>query len=468
MTGGPAFAATSAVQDLDWEACPTDTMPTLECTTVEVPVDWEDPSGETFQLSVNRLPASDLDTNLGSLFLNPGGPGTSGTGAVEWNMFFVPPELQAVSKYYDVIGFDPRGIGNSSPLHCDVSLDTPGVPLLPTNEAEFNALRDANQQIGDSCRAGSGPVIDHVDSASAAKDAEAIRIALGEQTISWFTISYGTELAQEYALRFGEHVDKMVLDGNVDHTQSPLKALVAESSMEEEAWNAFASWCESDTSCALYGMDVDRVLDDLHAGADRTPLQNTTTGRAANGTEIMLSVYGALLGHDNWPQLAVGLRAAAGVDAAADVATLGSGATWARSDPNYRYIWCEDLGDGFTSATQAANMVRTLKRVAPHTWRYSEVADILSGCTGLPVTKGNPPSKERISIPNPALVVSNIIDPSTTRLWGELVHKRIDGSQMLTTDGIGHTALFNSPCGRSAIADYLIRGALPTAARCSG
>jgi pimeloyl-ACP methyl ester carboxylesterase len=383
-------------------------------------------------------------------------------------MFFQSPELAEVPTYYDVIGFDPRGIGQSAGLHCANSLDTPGVPLFPTTGADFAALTSANVAIGADCRSQSGAIIDHVDSASAAKDAEAIRVALGEDKISWFTISYGTELAQEYALQFGAHVDRLALDGIVDHSLPRTASLITEAKTEEAAWDAFASWCESDASCALNDMDVDGVLKALLDRADDTPVMNSTTGRAANGTEIMLSVYGALLGHDNWPNLAVGLRAAAGIDAPADTSRLGSGATWARSDPAYRYIWCEDLGGGFSSAKEAALLVRALQKVAPNTWRYSEVGDIMSGCTGLPVEKSNPPSGRQIRIAGPALIVSNTIDPSTTRAWGLLVHRRIPGSAMLTTDAIGHTALFNSPCGRAAIASYLIDGRLPATSSCAG
>jgi len=186
LVSPPAMAAPPT---LPWKPCPD--APGAECTTMTVPVDWARPDGLKTTLSLARHRATDPARRIGSLVYNPGGPGGPGAEIVArfWEQIFSPEVLAR----FDVVGFDPRGVGGSDPVLCDEDVLTTPFPRAPKNRAEFAQLREHNRALGDSCRAASGPVYEHVDTGAVVRDIDAIRAALGDRRLSFLGVSYGTQ-----------------------------------------------------------------------------------------------------------------------------------------------------------------------------------------------------------------------------------------------------------------------------------
>jgi hypothetical protein len=175
--------------------------------TLTVPIDWDDPDGETIDLALARIPASDPDARIGSLVINPGGPGGSGVGFALFAPEVFSPE---VLDRFDIVGFDPRGVGDSHPVLCSVETlqDDPGA--LFDSRAELDARAAFNDELREDCRENTGPLYDHVDSLSVVHDIDAIRAALGDEQLSFFGVSYGTLMGQQYAATYPERVRAVV------------------------------------------------------------------------------------------------------------------------------------------------------------------------------------------------------------------------------------------------------------------
>ena len=202
-------AAAQAVPSIDWAPCGEE----AECGLVEVPLDHADPSGPTIDIAVSRIPATDPTRRRGVMLLNNGGPGL---GALE-SRFLLAQER------YDQIGFDPRGVGESTPLPCSreaaEAIDL--LPSPPRTAEERQAWADAAATLEASCRAGAPDLLDHVGSVAVAKDMDLIRQALGEERISFYGASYGSFLGAVYADLFPDRVDKFILDGPLDPSDTP-------------------------------------------------------------------------------------------------------------------------------------------------------------------------------------------------------------------------------------------------------
>ncbi|HEX8628470.1 MAG TPA: alpha/beta hydrolase [Catenuloplanes sp.] len=451
----PAAADTDL---LTWRDCHTDQTPArLQCATLTVPLDWSRPGGPTITLALNRLPATDPAHRLGPLLVNPGGPGGSGVDVVaQGGMYLGSPELRPLAARFDLIGFDPRGVGHSTPVRCPLPLVDPTVSPFPDTRAGYDALTRFNRRAGLACAEATGELIQHVDTRSAARDVEAIRVALGAPTISWLGVSYGTELGATYARLYPHRVRAMVLDGAVDHSVPTAAAVVAESRATDVALDRFAGWCAATPDCALHGRDVLADFDALTARADRGEIR--AGSRPVTGVDLTEGTYQHLILRAAWPALARALAAAT----AGDASTLaGYPAAASPEYPAYRAIGCHDFAPRVTGHTDLRARAAAVRAVAPHTWRYSEFWSWTAGCAGWPVRAANPPRRERITGAPPILVVGNTYDPATPYAWATGLADRIAGSRLLTFDGDGHTALYNSACARSAEAAYLISGEPP-------
>ncbi|SEP52143.1 alpha/beta hydrolase [Amycolatopsis saalfeldensis] len=442
---------------LQWTPCATRPEPTARCAHVDVPLDRTRPEAGTARLALAELPATDPAHRIGSLLINPGGPGGSGVGYVQFGGFS-GPEFAQLRQHFDLVGFDPRGVWFSTPkITCDpAKLYDPAVNRYPATEAEYAALLAHNRAAGEDCLAKTGPMLGQADTQSAAEDVESIRVALGEPKISWLGVSYGTELGAVYASKHPDHVRAMVLDGAVDHARPLRQAIIEEAAATEDSLVRFASWCEGSAECALHGVDVLRYYDDLVArGAYSSAL-----GRTATGDELSSGVYGFLASRSQWPDLGRALAAAGGdhPDSAAltQVASFFSPIYGA-----YRAIGCQDFPSPFTGLADLRVTAGLVRAVAPHSWRYSEFWDFTSGCAGWPVPAKNPPQPSPVHGAPPILVVGGTHDPATPLAWARGLADSIDGSVLLTRTDDGHTGLDNSPCARAEEVKYLVSGITP-------
>lgn len=462
LTTPPASARPAGTAQLHWRDCHTDnTAKDLQCATLRVPLDWAHPHGPTISLAIDRLPATDPAHRIGPLLVNPGGPGGSATAVVaQGGMLLGAPELATVRQRFDLVGVDPRGVGDSTPVRCAKPVYDPSVPAFPRTEAQYRSMLTSSHTHGRDCAAHTGPLLGHVDTVSVARDLNAVRVALGAPTISFLGVSYGTELGSIFAQRYPDRVRAMVLDGAVDHGRSLARDAVDESRAIEDEFGRFARWCAGTSDCALHGTDVLGDFDALTARADRGEIVDGQLGRPVTGAELTGGAYGYLTLRSMWPQLATALAAAetnpsdpTGLDAAAPA----NDPTY----PAYRAVACQDFPPRLHGLGDQRARESHIRTVAPHTWRYSEMWDMTLGCSGWPVPAANPPHRQHITGAPPILVVGNTHDPATPYRWARSLAGQIDGSRLLTYDGDGHTALENSSCARTREAAYLVTGRAP-------
>ncbi|WP_320669724.1 alpha/beta fold hydrolase [Patulibacter defluvii] len=454
-----AVPAVASADGLRWRACASaETAPGLQCASLRVPLDWARPhAGPTVRLAIARLPARDRRRRIGPLFVNPGGPGGSAVEAVGLELLTPRATMGALRERFDVIGVDPRGVGGSTPLRCGSALARLGVPPVDLDDASFAAFRRANAAAGRECRRRSGPLFDHVDGATAARDVDAVRRALGARRISWLGLSYGSLLGEDYAARYPRRVRAMVLDGAVDRARPIERALVEEAAAQGRSFDAFGAWCAATSACALHGQDVAAVLDRLMAAPGGVP--DSAIGRPATGAEITYGLNEGLQMPDAWPLVAEVLARADGQHGPADAAGIVRRPP--AVDPLYRTATCADLDAAIGSAADARRLQRRVQAVAPHTWRYTEWWEVMTGCSGWPVRRRDRATAGRVTGVERALVVGNATDASTPLPWARSLARRIDGSRLLTYEGVGHTGLFHSRCVQRQEARFLVTRALP-------
>ena len=307
---------------IDWALCPGSDR--TQCGTLNVPTDWARPRGEQITLAVARRPADQPGRRMGTLFYNPGGPGDGGVKYVFGaDSFFAGVFSDDVKARFDIVAMDPRGIGDSTPVHCGVPVLAPGVTLFPKTEQEFLRLRDHSRAIGLSCLRDSGALAAHVDTISVARDHEALRKALGVDKISWLAISYGAQVAANYAALFPRSTRGMVIDAALEHSGSEVMMTAEEISVSEDSFNRFAAWCPTSPTCALRGQDVAAVYDQLVTGADEHPIPVAGAVRPVTGEDIRMgtprlltlkepSIYGP---DASWAGLSRAIAAAVAGDA---------------------------------------------------------------------------------------------------------------------------------------------------------
>ncbi|MFE1441630.1 alpha/beta hydrolase [Streptomyces sp. NPDC058739] len=458
---GPAGA-----EPIAWADCGEGSVPGAQCATVQVPLDWSRPRGERITLALSRLPARDPANRIGPLLFNPGGPGGSGMAAVAYSdLLSAAPEFAELRDRFDLIGFDPRGVGGSTPVTCPKPLHDPAVGAFPRTPAEHAGLKRFNKAAGSACRAATGALMDHVDTGSVVRDVEALRKAVGAEKISYLGLSYGTEIGSLYAQRYPHRVRAMVLDGVVDHSLPTRRAAADEARATERALHRFADWCAGDDSCVLKGADALAVYDGVLAAAEATGINASEPGREVNAEELTNGAYTYLTQPATWPYLAGALAAAAGLGGApADASALVAPASFLQPEYDaYRTVGCHDFVSRTPGFPDMSAQAARLKRIAPHTWRYSEFWDWTSGCAGWPVAPANPPAPLAVHGAPPVLLVSTRYDAATPHVWAERLAARIEGSSLLTVEGDGHTGILNSGCARGHEARYLLSGRVPAA-----
>jgi pimeloyl-ACP methyl ester carboxylesterase len=458
MAAVPAVAEASATA---WHPCATRQEPAAECAAVEVPIDRTRPELGAARLALTRLPALDPAHRIGSLLVNPGGPGGSGVGFVQFGGL-ASPDLARLRQRFDVVGFDPRGDWFSTPrITCDAEiLWDPALDRFPATKPGFDALVAHNQAAGEDCLARTGPVLANADAQSAAEDIETIRVALGEPKISWLGLSYGTELGAVYASKHPGRVRTMVLDGAVDHARPLRQAILEEAAATEDALVRFVDWCRGSAGCVLRGQDVLRFYDDVVTRAAHGAIWSSDLGRKATADEVSAGVYNHLYLRTEWPALGKALAAAGGEFPDAKGLTERN---QFRSPiyGAYRAIGCHDFPSPFTGPVDMGVLASLVRAVAPHSWRYSEYWDFTSGCTGWPIPAKNPPQPHPVHGAPPILIVGGAHDPATPLAWARGLAASIDGAVLLTRADDGHTGLFNSACARAAEVDYLVSGVTP-------
>jgi pimeloyl-ACP methyl ester carboxylesterase len=220
---------------ITWSAC--EKSPQTQCGTLEVPLDWSQPSGATISLAIARRSAKDPQHRVGTLFFNPGGPGDGAAKYIAMAETIFTPTL---IERFDLVGMDPRGMENSSPVRCTVPVITPETTLFPKTQQQFQQLLKHNREVGLNCLDQAGELVRHMDTVSVARDHEALRLALGENKINWLGVSYGTQVAADYAQLYPTRTRAMVLDAPLEHSLPEVHQVADEIIAAEDSFNRFA------------------------------------------------------------------------------------------------------------------------------------------------------------------------------------------------------------------------------------
>jgi len=465
--GAPSAASSAASYSVAWSACPG--AAAVQCGTLSVPLDWARPHGDQVSVAVARRPADDPNHRIGTLFFNPGGPGDGAAGYVIGAEKFFSADLRA---RFDLVGMDPRATGGSTKVHCGVPVLTPAGTLFPRTEAQFQALLRHNREVGASCLRETGAFLGHVDTVTLARDHEALRTALGERTVTWLGLSYGTQLAANYAQLYPRQTRAMVLDAALEHSLPEVVQVADEIMSSEASFNRFAQWCTTAAACALRGQDVGAVFDRLVRNAERHPIPVPGAMRPVTGEDIRMGAVGLLRFKEpvgfapglSWPDLSQALARAVAGDASAfalppaDVVQDGLFSQLA--------IGCMEYVPQIRTYGQMRQRIQMARQLAPHLQGASETWRV-NYCIGWPLPPANPPRTLDVR-GVPALMVHAVHDSSDPYSWAHSLAAQIRGIALLTRTGDGHTSYHTSPCARAAIDAYLIRPQAPPDRVCLG
>jgi pimeloyl-ACP methyl ester carboxylesterase len=460
VVGSGAAVPARAASALDWRPCQDD--PALDCASLSVPVDWARPGGPRFDLALARRKATDPSARIGSLLINPGGPGGSGIDFARRADGYFSEELRS---RFDIVGWDPRGVGRSHPVVCDEDLVNNPVSEFPKTAEEFAALKAYHTALGRNCRALTGPLFDHVDTVSTVRDLDAIRAALGETRLTYYGISYGTGIGQQYAELFPGRIRALALDSNMDHSIGASRYMATETVAFEQSYTQFADWCLRTPSCELAPRDPRTVLDTLYDRATRGELTDPgEPDREIAPEELLDTVLGALFRITNWHSLAQDLLSLLTESGQVTMAAAERPAPrhGAPVENTYQAIWCEDHAWNVDDFADLERLRHAMNRLAPHT-RVSTLGwTDVTGCLGWPRPLNNPQHRLDVRGAPPILMTNGLFDVSTPYPWATNAASQMrQAATLLTYEGTGHGDYVPSPCARAAIDAYLIRLATP-------
>jgi len=450
-------------QKPDWERCGSN----QQCATILVPLDYSKPAGQTIELRARKVLARDRGGRLGTLFINPGGPGASGQEfAGQAPLLFGASLL----RKFDIIGWDPRGVGESTPVKC---LDTEQLDTMiaadgsPDNAAEIADLDKEAKTFAAACETRSGRLLPHVSTKDAARDIDVLRGIVGDPQLYYLGMSYGTYLGATYAELFPKNVGRMVLDGAVDPSITNEQMGIAQAKGFDKALDAFAEDC-AQQSCKL-GSSKAEVLakvDQLIKDSDANPLPGDGDRKVTQALVILGLIYPLYL-KDFWPRLedavADGLAGnGARLLALADEYTDRQKSGYADNSNEVNIaINCLDHPD-FTSIAQIEANLPAYKAASPRFGEFLAWSSV--SCANWPVKPVNHPHKIKAAGAKPIMVVGTTRDPATPYEWAVGLAHQLESGVLVTRDGDGHTAyLSGNACVKNVVESYLVQGNTPAA-----
>lgn len=450
-------------QELTWSSCGGG----MDCTTVIAPLDWGEPGAGELELAVVRNQATD-GVPLGSLLINPGGPGASGLDFVQQSLgYAVGPDL---IENYDVIGFDPRGVGQSSAVRCfDAAEMDDYLYTIPSaargTDTWTTELTEANRRFAQACEENSDGILPHITTVNSARDMDLLRAVLGDEKLNFLGYSYGTFLGATYAELYPDRVGRMVLDGAIDPSISGLDVGTTQALGFESALRAYMQDCLSGRDCPFSGT-VDDAMSDLGAllaAVDRVPLENGD-GRMLGADALMTAVIAALYSQDNWPYLSEALTGALQGDASTAFFLADfyngreNGAYLDNSTEAFRAYNCMDYpveNDPDAAAAADARIAAGAPTIAPY-W------DGPDPCEVWPYPPTGTRSEIHAAGAAPILVVGTTNDPATPYEWSEALAAQLDSGVLITRVGEGHTGYNKGDrCVDGAVDVYFLVGSAP-------
>ncbi|WP_052770410.1 alpha/beta hydrolase [Streptomyces sp. CNQ-509] len=458
---GWSTTAGGGLSRVAWADCGTEATPRLQCGSLKVPLDYDRPRGRTITLALNRVPHT-AARSQGPLLVNPGGPGGSGLGLAEFVAGALPAD---VASQYDVIGFDPRGVGSSEPaLDCAPGyFDAPRPDSVPTTAAIERANLKRAEGFARSCGEKYGDVLEHINTPDTARDMDTIRRALGADKISYFGYSYGTYLGAVYAKLFPERVRRLALDSVVDPTGVWYEDNLAQDYAFDKRHKAFARWVAEHESTYGLGSDPDAVEAAWYAM--RKDVADDPAGGVVGPAELEDTFLPGGYANVFWPDLAEAFAAYVNsgdedalVQAYEDFGAAG-GAAGDNGYSVYAAVECQDAAWPRDWRTWRRDHWRTYAKAPFLTWNN---AQFNAPCAFWPTRSLEPVDVTNDELP-PTLLFQATDDAATPYPGAVTVKNLLSGSSLVVEDGGGNHSitLGGNDCLDGYLVEYLRSGAVP-------
>lgn len=462
-------------QTLDWAACGDD----AQCADLTVPLDWDDPQGETITVAVTRHRAAHGTGR--ALVMNPGGPGAPALDYVrdaQYRDYFFGDALQDA---FDLVSIDPRGVhGESSAVRCYDAQQMDhylyDLPQHARGTAEYRAEADAGAKaFGAACQSNTGALLEHVDTVSVARDLDALRAVLGQSTLDYLGYSYGTRIGAVFADLFPQRVGSFVLDGAVDPSLSAEDMAVEQTEGFAQAARSYLDSCVAQRACPFTGTtdEAEQQLADLVAGLDAHPL-TASDGRRLGSATMLTAISAALYARTQWSTLSQALT---------DVRDGDPTGAMALADSYYARDADGTYEDNSTEVLTAVNCIdlptdqtevgvqRLDERLREAGGVFGELsADGTPMCDQWPVAATGSPHRISATGSGPIMVIGTTGDPATPYAWAQSLADQLDEGFLVTNVGEGHTAYraTASTCVTDAVERFLVDGTRPEEGlRCS-
>ncbi|GAA3778066.1 alpha/beta hydrolase [Streptomyces phyllanthi] len=465
-------------QKLSWRSCGA---PGFQCATMKAPLDYAKPGGSDIDLAVVRKKATGPGERLGSLLVNPGGPGGSAVGYLRSYAGIGYPA--AVRARYDMVALDPRGVAHSEPVRCltarrmDAYTQT---DFTPDDQRETTEVVDAYKRFAEGCGARSPRLLRHLSTVEAARDMDILRAVLGDERLTYVGASYGTFLGATYAGLFPDRVGRLVLDGAMDPSLPARRMNEEQTAGFETAFRSFARDCVRRPDCPLGGADATPTraaanLKAFFARLDARPIPTgDPDGRELGESLATTGVIAAMYDEAAWPRLRQALDEAIERKDGSGLLALSDG--YYERDANGEYsnlmfanaaVNCLDLPAAFSNPGQVEKALPAFEKASPVFGRVMAWASL--NCAYWPVRPTGAPHRIEAKGAAPIVVVGTTRDPATPYRWARALASQLSSARLLTYEGDGHTAYGRgSDCVDAAINAYLLNGTPPAQRkRCS-
>ncbi|MFF8677670.1 alpha/beta hydrolase [Streptomyces sp. NPDC015237] len=474
----PAELSPYYEQKLGWRDCG---VPGFQCATMKAPLDYAQPADGDVRLAVARKKATGPGKRLGSLLVNPGGPGGSAVSYLQQYAGIGYPEK--VRAQYDMVAVDPRGVARSEPVECLDGREMDAytrTDVTPDDQDETDELVDAFKEFAEGCGADSPKLLRHVSTVEAARDMDVLRAVLGDDKLTYVGASYGTLLGATYAGLFPDRAGRLVLDGAMDPSLPARRLNLEQTAGFETAFQSFAKDCVRRADCPLgdknatpaeVGRNLKAFFDDLDAKPIPT---GDADGRKLTESLATTGVIAAMYDEGAWQQLRKSLTSATKENDGAGLLALSDSYYEREADGGYSNLMfanaavnCLDLPAAFSSPDEVRDALPDFEKASPVFGEGLAWASL--NCTYWPVQASGEPHRIEAAGATPIVVVGTTRDPATPYRWAEALAAQLSSGRLLTYEGDGHTAYGRgSTCIDSAIDTYLLRGTAPEdGKRCS-
>ena len=473
-------------QDIDWKDCSNETT-TFQCGTVTVPVDYEHPDGKTITIAVKKLPALDGDAEHGSLFLNPGGPGGSGIESVDSK----PSVFEGLRGSYDIIGFDPRGLGQSTPITCwsddEINQYLNGTSntfseIMATYAVVYSKASSGQERIdrgaANAARCAKysqvPELLDHVGTRNVARDLDVLRATNGNAKLNYLGVSYGTYIGAVYADLFPGRVGRTVLDSAMDPLKRSSDEVQAEQvTFYEGVLRQYVEHCQAQSACPLTG-STDEAVAQLAAfvdGLDKNPLTTPDSDTTVNTMDATNIIRELAVARPDWEALTAMLapamtnhdgtlmaKAKQNLDEAPPT-TVEEAASNANATILSNAVVCNDNLDTGSTASEMDAQAAAERKAYPFFGGDSNADEAY--CRGWGHRGTTPRQETRAEGSAPILVVGIKGDIKTLYSWAQSLAGQLDNGHLLTVEGYGHGAFDRNTCATTAITSFLVNGTMP-------